>query len=429
MSPPLLLLMGHVKKSHVNRRSILKSVGAGFTVSALAGCVGGNGNGDGDDNTIHYGGITPLSGPYGWMGGEERKGLDLAVAEINESDEILPDHEIEVSWVDSETDPDTGLAAAREYVDRENVDILGGAVSSGVAAALSNYAANENIIYLLHSATDRALSTGENCQRVTFQNHMHTEQQSGPCGKWAGENLGDTAYILYQDYSYGHASRDAAIDYFEETGGEVLETTGLPLGHEDFASVLDDIISVDPDWLFMGMSAEGAAFFPQAVERGLEVPMISQWLPADEAGVLTEEVIDELPPVYTNSVYSEHVDTPKKQEYAESFREMYDEGPTSTSTMIYRVGTFMGEVLEQTGGSADADEFIEAAENDGEGTTYEAPMGEVHVRACDHQAVGQSFIEQLSGIDTEAERGTFELVEEVDLANFIPDCADVECEF
>ena len=405
---------------------MLKSVGAGVAATALAGCLGGD---DDDENVIHYGAVSPLSGAYGWMGGEERKGLDLRVAQINESDDILPDHEIEVTWVDSETDPDTGLAAARELVDREGIDILGGAVSSGVAAALSSYAANEDLIYLLHSATDRALTTGEDCQRVTFRNHMHTEQQSGPCGWWAGENLGDTAYVLYQDYSYGHASRDSAIDYFEQLGGEVLETTGLPLGHEDFASVLDDIISLDPDWLFMGMSAEGAAFFPQAVERGLEVPMICQWLPSDESGVLTEEIIDQLPPVYTNSVFSEHIDTPENQAYIEAFQDEYGESPTATSTMTYRIGTFLGQVLDQTDGSTDADAFIEAAENDGEGTRYQGPQHEVHVRACDHQAVARSQIEQLVGVDTDAERGLYEYIEEVDLSEYIPDCDDVECEF
>src|SRR5262249_25781421 len=61
--------------------------------------------------------------------------------------------------------------------------------------------------------------------------------------------LGKRWHLLYADYSWGQSTRDAFTQEIKKSGGDVVGTTGIPLGTADMTSFLSKITG-DFDGLF-----------------------------------------------------------------------------------------------------------------------------------------------------------------------------------
>lgn len=415
-----------------NRRTVLKALGASSTAALLAGCTGGgngngngNGGGDGLPGTITIGMLSPFSGGYGFAGEFQKEGMQLAVNEFNNSDEFLPDTTLEIVVGDSETDPDTGLSEARRLIQQENVDLLAGGTSSAVASVTSEFAQSQGLLYFIVQAADRALTTGENCRPVTYRPNPHTHQAGRLAGQWPTENIGKKAFVLYQDYSYGQATREAVGQGIDQAGGEIVDEAATPLGNQQFESVIDQIKSSDAEWLMMGAVGTGAtAFLTQAANRGLDIPITSQNLPAYNAGEVGEETLNALSDVYrAPCYYTREIDTEANRQHVESFQNEFGHPPNYSTETGYMVGRLIGEGLHEAG-TLDPDE----ARGTFEGFEFESARGSNTIRECDHQGTPPMFIGKYNGVDDETGLGITEILEQVDSNDFTDSCEDAECE-
>ena len=112
-------------------------------------------------------GITSdASGQYANSGASDRRGMLMAIKEFNARGGVLGR---EVKWVhiDTETNPATGSRVAERLVAREKVGFLIGAVSSGVANAISQVAQKYGVVYL-NTNSSSPTEAGKNCHRVKF---------------------------------------------------------------------------------------------------------------------------------------------------------------------------------------------------------------------------------------------------------------------
>ncbi len=415
-----------------SRRTVLKSLGAGSTISLLAGCTGitgnggGGGGGDGLPETITIGLLAPLSGAYGFAGEFQREGLQFAVDKINGSDKYLPDTTLEIVSGDTETDPDTGLSEARRLVQQEDIDLMAGATSSSVASVLSEYAMSQDMLFSMIQAADRALTSGEDCQMTSYRPNPHTHQAGTLAGRWCTEQFGERAFVLYQDYSYGQATREAVGMGIEEAGGEIVDEAAVPLGNQQFQSVIGRIQSSNADWLLFGITGSGStAFLTQAANRGLDMPMGNQSLPSYATGEVGSDIIDQFSELYrTPLLYTREIDTERNQTFVSEFEDAYGHPPNYSSETGYMVGRFLGEGLHEAGTLAPS-EARDALED----FTFETARGKNTVRGCDHQGTPPLYIAQVTGVDDELGLGTHEIIDKFDSADFTTPCEDVECEF
>lgn len=413
----------------INRRSVLKFLGASSATTLLAGCTeddgGGGGGGDGLPSTLTVGLLAPLSGAYGFAGEFQKEGIQLAFDEINDSDEYLPDTTLEIVAGDTETDPDTGLSEARRLVQQEDIDLMAGATSSSVASVLSQYATTQDMILSLIQAADRALTTGEDCRMTTYRPNPHTHQAGVLAGEWCTEQFGDKAFVLYQDYSYGHATRDAVEIGIGNAGGEIVDQAGVPLGNQQFESVIDQIESSDADWLLFGITGSGStAFLTQAANRGLDMPMGNQSLPSYATGEVGDEIVSQFSDLYRTPVlYTREIDTEQNAQFVENFQSTYDHPPNYSSETGYMVGRFLGEGLHEaeTLNPSDARSTLE-------GFTFESARGENTIRECDHQGTPPLYIARVTGVDEEVGLGTHEIIDQFDSDDFTTPCDEVECQ-
>ncbi len=81
--------------------------------------------------------------------------------------------------------------------------------------------------------------------------------------------MGKKWHIAFADYSWGQSTRDAYIAHIKENGGEVVGTTGIPLGTPDMTPFLSKI-SGDFDGLFgIFFGKDGVTIATQAYDLGL----------------------------------------------------------------------------------------------------------------------------------------------------------------
>src|SRR6202044_1174884 len=81
--------------------------------------------------------------------------------------------------------------------------------------------------------------------------------------------MGKKWHIVFTDYSWGQSTRDAYISEIKKSGGEVVGTTGIPLGTADMTPFLSKI-SGDFDGLFgIFFGKDGVTVATQAYDLGL----------------------------------------------------------------------------------------------------------------------------------------------------------------
>ena len=81
--------------------------------------------------------------------------------------------------------------------------------------------------------------------------------------------LGKQWHIAYADYSWGQSTKDAYAEEIKKAGGEIVGTTGIPLGTADMTPFLSKITG-DFDGLFgIFFGKDGVTIGNQAFDLGL----------------------------------------------------------------------------------------------------------------------------------------------------------------
>ena len=131
-----------------------------MTVSMFAGCQGT----ESDDNVIKIGTTGPLTGPNAAYGLAVEAGMKIAVEEIN----ALGGIQFAFQAQDDEADPEKAVTAYNALKDW-GMDIFGGSVTSGAAAAAAAEAVNDKMFMLTPSASAvEVAQAGSNVFQMCF---------------------------------------------------------------------------------------------------------------------------------------------------------------------------------------------------------------------------------------------------------------------
>lgn len=197
------------------------------------------------DKPIKIGITSDSSGQYANSGASDRRGMQMAIAQYNEKGGVLG-RKIETTHIDTETTPATGSRVAERLINREEVGFLIGAVSSGVANAISQVAQKNGVIYLNTNSSSPSES-GENCHRVKFVWDGNGTNFTKAAVKNSIDRFGDQWVLLTNDYVWGHDTAAATRSLLEQYGGTVTEEIMVPQGTRDFSAALLKIQQSKPN--------------------------------------------------------------------------------------------------------------------------------------------------------------------------------------
>ncbi len=185
---------------------------------------------------IRIGVLTDLSGPYSDTAGATSVACTQLAAD--QAMAAMPGLRVEVLRADHQNKPDLALSIARQWFDRDGVDVVTNCNNSAIALAISNLCHQQNKVHLNTGAATVEL-TGPACNAHVVQWTYDTWEIAHSTGIAAVKAGGTKWFFIVADYAFGHAMEVDLTRWVKQAGGQVLGAVYYPFpGTTDFSSFL-----------------------------------------------------------------------------------------------------------------------------------------------------------------------------------------------
>lgn len=336
---------------------------------------------------IRVGALYALSGAGAAYGQSARRGLEMAVAEINGAGGILG-RPVEIHLEDEGT-PRRAVGTVRRLVRENQVDLLIGLDSSAVAEAVVPILPGlQRILMVTHAASPRV--TGELFNPYVFRCSIAVHQNAR-AGALRVAPLRHTRWTaLGPDYSFGYFSWAYFSRYLQElkSGVEIMRDVFFhPPGGEDLTPWIRGAMRSGPEAIWV--SSWGGDLVT-LICQGQELGLFDRYPVYMGLGAAMEvlETLGETMPegLWVGTRYwFRWSDTPANQRFVDAYHQRYGSYPSYNAQNAYTGMHLLAQGVNQAG-TLEPEAVIQSLE----GITWEAPMGQVRLRPEDHQGVANA---------------------------------------
>ncbi len=358
--------------------------------------------------TYKIGSEQPLSGAGAAGGKTAVVGLQMAADRIN-SNGGINGRPVELVIADDASSPAVARQKTEKMVQEDNIDAHVGGFLSNICLACMPVWEQAKIVNMISVCLDTTLTTSA-CNRVSFRVHDYAPAQAVAFGPMLAK-MGKKWHIAYADYSWGQSTRDAYAAEIKKNGGEVVGTTGIPLGTADMTPFLSKI-SGDFDGLFgIFFGKDGVTIGNQAYDLGLTKKY--KWagdgaiceltnMPALGNKIEGFVGINRYLPVFQGPL-----DTPYLHRFFdEAKKRLAKVDPSGPSPDRYVQSNYealnalkVGMTMSKFDGRADTQKLIEALEGLEMKEGDDFPQGDKTLRKADHQAFLREFLFKIENGD------------------------------
>jgi branched-chain amino acid transport system substrate-binding protein len=338
--------------------------------------------------TIKVGILDTYSGPPAVYGNDALNGFKLALNDINKKGVLGT--KIEFTTRDDKFKVDIGLSMAKELVMMEKVDIIVGTINSAVSLAVSDYLKGEKIPFIVWISKTEKI-TGEKGHRYVFS----TAENTYMAGKAGGVALSKKPYIKYwiagDDYEYGHAIADAAWRNLKamKPKVELIGQSWWKVGEPDLIPYITAITSAKPDAVIFATGGASMTNALKAIKSTGMSEKIPIWIHTATDHAVLKPLGKEAPEgvMGTMDYHFYYPETQANKAFVKAFEDAYGNPPGFPAFHAYVTAHLIAKAFAKAG-ALDKEKFINAME----GMKVDSPVGEIEMRACDHQAVLPLFL-------------------------------------
>jgi branched-chain amino acid transport system substrate-binding protein len=187
------------------------------------------------DGAVTIGFVTDFSGLYADNDGPG--GLEAVRMAIADFGGKVNGRPIKLLYADHKNEADIAASRAREWADRNDLNMLLGGTNSATALSMNHVASEKHLVYFNVGAGVDAL-TNEQCTPYTVHYAYDTTALANGTGAEVTRQGGKTWYFLTADYAFGKALEKNTSDVVKANGGQVLGSVRHPLSASDFSSFL-----------------------------------------------------------------------------------------------------------------------------------------------------------------------------------------------
>ncbi|MFO7909122.1 MAG: ABC transporter substrate-binding protein [Halomonas sp.] len=212
-----------------------KTLTASITLAAATSMAISTAQADISDGEVRIGYLADMSGTYRDLAGPGGEAaMEMAIEDFGGSVNGAP---IEILSADDRNSADVGANTVREWIDQDNVDMVGGLVASSVSIAVTNVLEENNGLGIVSGSAASSI-TNEHCT----PNHIHYVYDTYPLANGTAKAVvdqgGDSWFMLTADYAFGHALEGDVTEVVEESGGEIVGGVRHPFPTSDFSSYI-----------------------------------------------------------------------------------------------------------------------------------------------------------------------------------------------
>jgi len=317
-----------------------------------------------------------------------RKGMDLAVDEINAAGGVLG-KKLEIVSRDDNGVPGDAVRAAEELLTREKVALLMGTFASNVGLAVADLAKRRQVLFIAAEPLSDKL-VWDSGNKYTFRLRASTYMQTAmlvPDAVKAGKKRWA---IVYPNYEYGQAATTAFKQQMQAQQGAGVEfiEQAVPLGKIEPGAVVQALLDARPDAIFSSLfGPDLARFVREGQLRGLfkDRPVFN--LLGGEPEYL-DPLKDEAPVGWFVTGYPWYaIDTPEHQRFRDAYQKKFNDYPRLGSVVGYSAVKTAAAALQRAG-STDTDKLVGAMQD----LRVDTPFGAVTYRALDHQSTMGAYV-------------------------------------
>jgi branched-chain amino acid transport system substrate-binding protein len=353
------------------------------------------------------GALQPLSGSGAAGGKTALIGTQMAVDRVNKSGGING-RPIELVIADYESKPDVGRRKAEKLVVEDKIDVHQGGFLSNVCLACMPVWEEHKIVNMIGVCLDTTITTSK-CSRYTFRSFDYAPAQAVAFAPYLIRKMGKKWHIAYTDYSWGQSTKDAYAAEIKKAGGEVVDTTGIPLGTADMTPFLSKITGSFDGLLGIFFGKDGVTIGNQAFDLGLTKKY--KW--AGDGAIAESTNLPALGSKIEGFVginrYVPVLDPPLNTPYHKKFfeeavarlKQMDPSGPLPDRYVQsnFEAMNCLKLGMQKSGfrGREDTPKLIEALEGLEMKESDDFPQGDKSLRKDDHQAFLREFIFDIKG--------------------------------
>ncbi|MCZ8254252.1 MAG: ABC transporter substrate-binding protein [Polaromonas sp.] len=206
-------------------KALVAALAVGLTGAAFAQNTG----------PIKIGIITDMSSLYADIDGPA--GAEMLRWAVQDFGGKVLNRPVEVLSADHQNKADVASSKAREWIDKDGLQMLIGGTNSGTALAMSKVTTEKKKPFIAIGAGSARL-TNEDCSPYT----VHYAYDTVSLAKVAGSALvkagNKSWYFLTADYAFGYSLEGDASNVVKANGGTVAGAVRHPLNASDFSSFL-----------------------------------------------------------------------------------------------------------------------------------------------------------------------------------------------
>ena len=144
---------------------------------------------------------------------------------------------IEVLVADHQNKADLAASKAREWLDTQQVDMIGDVAASATALAAVEVAKQKNKIILM-SGPGTSRLTNDSCSPVSVHWTWDTYALAAVTGRGVARAGGDSWFFITADYAFGHSLEKDTTEVLKAEGAKVVGSVRHPLNNADFSSFI-----------------------------------------------------------------------------------------------------------------------------------------------------------------------------------------------
>src|SRR5262244_4009373 len=353
------------------------------------------------------GAINPLSGAGAAGGKTALVGVQMAVDRINSAGGVNG-RPIELIIADDESKPDVGRRKTSKLVDEDQIDAHCGGFLSNICLACMPVWEEAKIVNMISVCLDTTLTTTK-CNRYSFRVHDYAPAQAVAFAPYLIKNMGKKWHLAYADYSWGQSTRDAYAQEIKKAGGEVVETTGIPLGTADMTPFLSkltggfdglfgifagkDAVTIGNQVYDLGLSKRYRWAGDGSIAESTNLPALGNKI---EGFVGQNRYVPVFEPPLNTSYHRKFF-----EEAVVALRKIDPSGPLPDRFVQsnFEAMNFLKLAIQKSGfqGRQDTPKLIAALEGLEVKESDDFPQGDKTIRREDHQAFVREFIFEIRG--------------------------------
>ncbi|MEO6943980.1 MAG: substrate-binding domain-containing protein [Lacisediminihabitans sp.] len=350
--------------------------------------------------------ITSTTGPLAGYGAEYTQGFKAGLDYATDGTGKVAGRTLDISYVDDAGDADKAVSAAKDAIGN-GTKIIAGTVSSGIALAVAEQAAQNKILYISGPAAADAI-TGVN--KYTFRSGRQTVQDVSTAGTFVGDLTGKNVLVFAQDTAFGQGNV-AGVKAVLGAKGATVTGELVPEDATEFTPFAQKIRDAAPDMVFVAWAgATTGAMWQSLSQQGVfdAIPVVTGLGDIASYGAYGEasEGISFLSHYFSGAAGTDIEKTmikflAKNNEKADLFT---PDGFVAAQMIVQAV---------KKGGGDDVAKMITSLE----GWSFNSVKGKLTIRAADHALIQPMFQAKLK-----ADGATFvpELIKVVDAATVAP---------